>query len=165
MHQMRDVLLEKTGFRIDIPSCHGGASSTGNVARSCFLKEKYFIKWATPRILPEDQSSLAGIRKNLSVILSLYHSNSKIDTLKIDRFCKETYQIIALTYPWVSITPPLRKLLAHSAKLIANYNNGSELKIFCEEFIESLNKYIRRYRERLSRKFNFDDNTKNILYG
>ena len=32
-----------------------------------------------------------------------------------------------------------------------------------EESIESLNKYVRRYRERLSRKFNFQDNIHDIF--
>ena len=45
-----------------------------NVARSCFLNEKDFIKCATSPLLPEDKSSVATIPKNLSIILRLYNS-------------------------------------------------------------------------------------------
>ena len=71
MNRMRNLLLEKTGLHIDIPSCNGGTSSTGNVARSCFHNEKDFITWATSSLLPEDKTSIALIQKNLSVILRL----------------------------------------------------------------------------------------------
>ena len=90
MNRMRSLLLEKTGLHVDISSYDGGTSSTGNVARSCFHNEKDFTRWATSSLLPEDKSSIALIQKNLSVILRLYNSSSKLDTLKLDNFCKET---------------------------------------------------------------------------
>ena len=88
INRMRNLLLEKNGLHIDIPSCDGGTSSTGNVARSCFHNEKDFITWATSSLLPENKTSIALIQKNLSVILRLYNSSSKLDTLKLDNFCK-----------------------------------------------------------------------------
>ena len=118
---------------------------------------------ATSSLLPEDKSSIALIQKNISVILRLYISSSKLDTLRLDNFCKETYQFILKEFPWVSITPSFHKLLAHSVELFAVQCNGCGLKLFSEESIESLNKYVRRYRERLSRKFNFQDNIKDIF--
>ena len=163
MNRMRSLLLLKTGLHVDIPSCDGGTSSTGNVAQSCFHSEKDFIRWGTSSLLPEDKYSIALIQKNISVILRLYNSSSKLDTLKLDNFCKETYQFILKEFPWVSITPSLHKLLAHSVELFAVHSNGCGLKLFSEESIESLNKYVRRYRERLSRKFNFQDNIKDIF--
>ena len=47
MNRMRDLLLEETSYHIDLPSCDGGTSSTGNVARDCFNNKRDFLRWAT----------------------------------------------------------------------------------------------------------------------
>ena len=40
MKRMRSMLYEKTGLQIDLPSCDGGTTTTGNVARDCFSNKK-----------------------------------------------------------------------------------------------------------------------------
>ena len=77
--------------------------------------------------------------------------------------CKSTYEYIVDNFPWVSITPSLHKLLAHSTELVDKYNNGYGLKLYSEECIEALNKHIRQYRDKLSRKTSFNDNVTDIF--
>ena len=72
MFRLQSLLIEKTGFQIDIPSCDGGTSTTRNVARRCFLDERDFITWATSTILPEDKPGVIYIHKHLSIILRVY---------------------------------------------------------------------------------------------
>ena len=87
MFRLQSLLIEKTGFQIDIPSCDGGTSTTGNVARRCFLDERDFITWATSTILPEDKPGVIYIHKHLSIILRVYGSSKQIDTIKLDTLC------------------------------------------------------------------------------
>ena len=55
--------------------------------------------------------------------------------------CKETYLHLVSELGWVSNTPTLHKLLAHSAELIA-LNGGRGLKDLSEEGLESNNKTL-----------------------
>ena len=77
--------------------------------------------------------------------------------------CKDTYHLIIDTFPWVSITPTLHKVLAHSTELIQQFNGGRGLKSFSEEGLEASHKYIRRYREQLARKISFEANIKDVF--
>ena len=63
----------------------------------------------------------------------------------------------------ISITPSLHKLSAHSSKQIRNFNDGYGMKKLSEECIESVNKHVRRYREKLARKTPFQDNINDIF--
>ena len=62
-----------------------------------------------------------------------------------------------------NITPTSHKVLAHAPNIISGFNNGLGLEQLSEEGLEASNKLIRRYRERLSRKFSFQDNINDIL--
>ena len=44
MHQMRDLLLEKPGFHIYIPSCNGGNDSTKILNDPVFLTKKISLR-------------------------------------------------------------------------------------------------------------------------
>ena len=68
------------------------------------------------------------------------NSNEKVDTIELEKvdtnkkvFCKDTYEFIINSFPWVSITPTLHKLLAHIVELIRDHNEGYGLKNFSEE--------------------------------
>lgn len=76
----------------------------------------------------------------------------EININKFSNACKDLY-LLLLSPPleWVSITPTLHKILAHSAELIQR-NGGRGLKRLSEEGIEACNKRLREYRVRLSRK-------------
>ena len=164
MKRMRSLILDKTGYHIDLPSCDGGTTTTGNVSRECFLLNKReFIKWATSTMNEQDRDHVRIIQSNLSAILRVFNSNHKVDTTELKELCKETYLFIVINFPWANITPSLHKLLARSPELIEKYNNGFGLKKFSEEGLEALNKYVRKFREHLARKFSFELNVKDIL--
>ena len=111
---------------------------------------------------PFHKVPLELIQTHLSVILRLVNSNEKINKLKLEDLCKETYEFILIKFPWVSKTPSLHKLLAHSFQIIHSYNNGIDLRNISEECLEACNKYVRRFRENLSRKNSFTDNIRDI---
>ena len=103
------------------------------------------------------------IYTNLAVILRVFNCDELIDIDKFSTLCKDTYQLIIDTFPWVSITPTLHKVLAHSPELIERFNGGRGLKSFSEEGLEACHKYIRRYREQLARKISFEANLKDVF--
>ena len=159
----RDLLWEKTGLKIDQPTNDGGTTSTGNIARQCFLNKNDFISWVTTMIPNDLRDPISRLHTNLSVILRIYNSNQAIDTEKLENLCKDTYEFILITFPWANITPSLHRLLAHSPELIRDCNDGYGLKNFSEEAVEACNKLIRRYREHLARKVSFTANARDIF--
>ena len=84
MKRMRSLLGEKTGYQIDLPSCDGGTTSTGNVARNCFSDKRDFLKWATSTICEQDREHVKIVHNNLSVILRVFNSSHKIDTAQLN---------------------------------------------------------------------------------
>ena len=44
-NRLRFLLLKETSYHIDLLSCDGGTSSTGNVARDCFNNKCDFFEW------------------------------------------------------------------------------------------------------------------------
>ncbi|KAI6661463.1 hypothetical protein LOD99_13335 [Oopsacas minuta] len=64
MRRIRAILLEKCSFSVDIPSSQGGTSTTGNIARDCFLGKRDFLKWATSSINLSDKPLLEKIQTN-----------------------------------------------------------------------------------------------------
>ena len=151
MNRMPNLLLKETSYHIDLPSCDGGTISTGNVARDCFNNKRDFLRWVTSTIAPEDKEKLTTIHTNLGAILCVFNSSHKLDVGKLEMLCKSTYEYIVTNFPWISITPSLHILLAHSTELTDKYNNGCGLKLYSEECIEALNKHIRHYRDKLAR--------------
>ena len=158
-----EFLFEKTGLRIDQPSSDGGTSSTGNIARQCFLNKNEFIFYVSSLIPNEYRNNIAIIQNNLSAILRIYNSHCEVHTEKLDSLCKDTYELILTAFPWANITPSLHKLLAHSTELIRDCNDGYGLKEYSEEAVEACNKLIRRFREHLSRKNSFTSNIKDVF--
>ena len=131
MNRMRNLLLKETSYHIDLPSCDGGKSSTGNVARDCFNNKRDFLRWATSTVAPEEKEKLKIIHTNLGVILRVFNSSHKLDIGKFEMLCKSMYEYIVDNFPWVSITTPsLHKLLAHSTELVEKYNNRNGLKLY-----------------------------------
>lgn len=53
--------------------------------------------------------------------------------------------------------------LAHASSIVSEFNDGFGLEQLSEEGLEACNKHARRYRERLSRKFTFEDNINDIF--
>ena len=60
MNRMQDLLLKETSYHIDLLSCDGGTSSTGNVDRvvlAIIINKRDFLRWTTSAITPEDKKS------------------------------------------------------------------------------------------------------------
>ncbi|KAI6660737.1 Dna-mediated transposase [Oopsacas minuta] len=144
MRRIRAILLVKCSFSVDIPSSQGGTSTTGNIARNCFLDKRDFLKWATSSINLSDKLLLEKIQTYLSVVLRLVNSGNLINCSKMEELCKETYEYILVQFPWANVTPSLHKLLSHSFKIIGEYNNGRGLQNLSEECLEACNKFVRR---------------------
>ena len=163
MKRIQALILENCSFSVDIPSSQGGTSTTGNIARDCFMDKRDFLKWATSSISPSYKPLLEKIQTNLSVVLRLANSGDLIQCDKMEELCKETYEYILVEFPWASITPSLHKLLSHSFNIIGEHNNGRGLENLSEECLEACNKFVRRFRESLARKTSFTDNVRDIL--
>ena len=91
------------------------------------------------------------------------NSKEKIDTIRLEVLCKDSYEFIINNFPWVSNTPTLHKLLAHTPELIRDYNDSYGLKSYSEKALEASNKYIRRFRENFARKTSFQDNIRDVF--
>ncbi len=82
-----------------------------------------------------------------------------VETYK--QFCTDLYVFLIQNFsrvvhkhlpgPWISITPSLHKLLAHSWELI-ELNDGTGLRALDEAGLEGCNKILRAMRTKLSRK-------------
>ena len=161
------LLKEKLNILIDFASSQGGTSTTGKVARRCLVKrkssEKDFIYWVLSTIQTDYKEAIILIHTYLGAILRVYNCGRHIDTEELALVCRKLYLLILNTFPWANITPTLHKVLAHAPDIISSFNNGLELEQLSEEGLEASNKLIRRYRERLSRKFSFEDNIKDVF--
>ena len=111
--------------------------------------QKDFIYWVLTLIDQKYKYEVEIIHRNLAIILRIMNSNEKVDVIKLLILCEDTYELILNSFPWVSITPTLHKLLTHLVELIRDHNSGCGLKNFCEK---ASNKYIRRFRDNLARK-------------
>ena len=88
MKFVREFLQEKIGIKIDQVSSAGGTTSTGNVARSCFMGKNNFIEWISTLIPLEFREPIKIIHLNLSAILRVFNCGHLIDTGKLDSICK-----------------------------------------------------------------------------
>ena len=86
-----------------------------------------------------------------------------INEESFETICKDTYQLNLDHCRWANVTPTLHKVLAHSCELMTRYNEERGMKVYSEEGLESCNKHIRRYRELLARKTNFEDNIRDVF--
>ena len=86
---------------------------------------------------------------------------------KFKQFCIDTYQIILSDKfenknRWINISPTLHALLAHAWELIAA-NEDKGLGAYTESGLEHNNKFLRFYRQFLSRKNNHYSNLSDCL--
>ncbi|KAI6660724.1 hypothetical protein LOD99_10279 [Oopsacas minuta] len=90
MKRVRAILQERCNFSVDIPSSQGGTSTTGNIARDCFLNKRDLLMWATSSINPSGKVSLEKIQTNPSVLLRLLNSGDSINCDKMNCAKKRT---------------------------------------------------------------------------
>ena len=92
---------------------------------------------------------LYKVHTQLSTILRIFNSDTRINTFEFGNLCKKTYMLILDSFPWANILPTLHKVLAYSEELLREINAGYGFKRFSEEGSEACNKLVRRYREHL----------------
>ncbi|KAI6646218.1 Dna-mediated transposase [Oopsacas minuta] len=163
MVDVRTIVQEVPGLRIDQPDPKGGTTSTGGVARRAFSNDSKFIECAMSLVKIDHRDSLCKLHTQLFVILRIINSDRKINTEELGCLCTDTYLLILQSFPWVNITPTLHKLLAHSEEILREMNFEYGLKCFSEEGSEACNKLLRKYREHLARKTSFEDNVIDIF--
>ena len=154
---------DQTGLKVDQPDPKGGTSSTGNVARKAFSDECKYIDCVLIVVENQHRPALSRIHSHLAAIQRIFNSDRRVETEKLGNLCRTTYLLILDSFPWASITPKLHKLLAHSEELVRDCNSGYGLKRFSEEGLESCNKLVRLFREKLSRKNSFESNVMDIF--
>lgn len=133
---------QKLGLHVDKPRQGGGTSTDGNTARVLFQHA-------------EEVAEITGVNyqliSRLHTILKVMSSGHKINATKFQTFCSKTAAVFVMNYPWYYMPTTLHKILIHGSSIIEN----SEIAIglMSEDAQESRNKDVRKYRERLSRKF------------
>ncbi|KAI6661186.1 Dna-mediated transposase [Oopsacas minuta] len=155
------------GKMAKIISGAGVATTTGNVVRRCLIRkddnDQDFLYWVLTVIPSEFKSHIIEIHTCLGAILRVYNSSRRVDTEELALVCSNIYQSILCAFPWANVSPTLHKLLAHASEIISTFNDGHGLENLSEEGLEASNKYIRRYRDRLARKFSFEENLKDVF--
>ena len=155
-------ILEETGVRWDFPdqAGKGGTTTTGNTARRILHNES--IRNLIIEMIPEEyRDTMRQYGQQLSVIIRIVCSNEIINIQELKNLCTELYAFLIRSFPrvtkqhlpgpWISITPSLHKLLAHSWELI-ELNGERGLRNLDESGLEGNNKILREIRTKLGRK-------------
>eukprot|EP00088_Acartia_fossae_P039914 TRINITY_DN4153_c0_g1_i1.p1 TRINITY_DN4153_c0_g1~~TRINITY_DN4153_c0_g1_i1.p1 ORF type:complete len:755 (-),score=121.41 TRINITY_DN4153_c0_g1_i1:80-2179(-) len=156
--------LKKIGIRWDFvdSNAQGGTSTTGNTVRRLLYDEngrKIFTEGISSA---EDRAAAETYGHQLSIILGIVSSDGVYDIEKYRDYCTQLYVHLLTKLSWVSITPTLHKLLAHSAELM-EANDCHGLKNISEEGLEANNKIVRKFRSNLSRKVDQKSNLSDCL--
>ena len=85
------------------------------------------------------------------MILRVVSSKSKVNVPVYKDFCNDLYVFIVDSFPWVSITGSVHKVIGHSWELI-ELNGGKGIGALDEAGMEGCHKVLRAIRTRLSRK-------------
>ena len=84
-------------------------------------------------------------------------SSQTVDVEKYKEMCTSLYLHLIQAFPWISITPSLHKILAHSWEII-EMNEECGLKKLDESGLEGNNKLLRKIRTRLAHKVSQEAN-------
>lgn len=160
--EIQKKILSETGLQWDYPdpTGKGGSTTTGNTARSILHNETN--RNLVLEMIPEDyQDIMKKFGQELSVIIRVFSSSEDVNVTEYKKLCSELYLYLIQSFPrvsdihlngpWISITPSLHKLLAHSWELI-ELNGDIGLLSLDESGLEGSNKILRGIRTKLSRK-------------
>lgn len=152
-------------LRLDCPDSYGygGSSDTGVMARSFFEQKNRAHVVNLVRGTQAEKEGLRKLHENFSVILRVLSSKFyTVDVAAYEELCIETYKLIVLTFPWASVPQSIHRFLAHSAERI-RFNDSKGLGNCSEEGLESLHKYVRKFRSVLARKTSLSDNLSDVF--
>ena len=164
--ELQEKIASETGIQWDIPdkTGKGGTTTTGNIARELLHSRRAQIISELPSNY-QDIFSYYG--QDLSVILRVMSSKEKVNVDLFKDFCTDLYVFLLTSFkrvihtnqpgPWISFTPTLHKVLAHSWELIA-LNDGVGLGALDESGLEGCNKILRNVRTNIAMKTCQKDN-------
>lgn len=162
--QLQDKIEDLTGNRWDRPNGlgQGGTTTTGNTAKKLLYDTECREMICSTIAQDSLQSSVREYGSMLSIILQAMNSDRSIDVENYKGLCTSLYIFLLKNFPWVSITPSLHKVLAHSWEVI-EANEGKGLKRLDESGLEANNKILRHLRTKLSRKCDEDSNLTDVI--
>ena len=131
--QLQQDLLGFNGVKWDIPDgSRGGTSTTGNTARVLLYKKKN-RDFIIGKLDEKHQQLMSEVMLRFSVILRVMSTKGEVNVDAYKKYCTELYLILINNFPrvvnkkqpgpWISITPSVHKLLAHSWELMKNNDN------------------------------------------
>ena len=156
--------LKENNLAWDIPDStgHGGTTTTGNTVRKIISKVHLREVFTKDISNNEDREAAERFGHLLSRLLRVMSSGSPVKLDEYQATCTELYTLLITELSFVSITPTLHKLLAHSGEII-ELNGCRGLKSLSEEGVEKCQKKIREVRQNLSRKCGQKENTSDCL--
>ena len=118
-------------------------------------------------LFPRYQDTLRKVMLMFSLVIRVMSSKDEVNVPAYKQYCTKLYLInnfpgVAHKHrpgPWISITPSVHKLLAHSWELIQN-NDCHGLGTLDEAGLEGCNKILRSIRINLARKLSQSLNLK-----
>ena len=162
---LQGQIQEGTGIKWDVvdKTGKGGTTTTGNVARR-LLHSKASRDLIVSSLPDDHRDKISFLGQQLSTILRVMSSKEKVNVDKYKNLCYSVYIFLLQKFQsqtkqcsWVSITPTVHKLLAHSWELIDS-NDGYGLGSLDESGLEGCNKLLRNVRTCIARKTSQKDN-------
>ena len=173
--ELQQLLLNQVEvIRWDFPDPTGqcGNTTTGNTARKllhCSLTRETVVSTLPDRY----KQRMRKFGMHLSTVIRIICSKKKVNVEAFKEFCINLNVFLLTEFPreinrhlpgpWISITPTLHKVLAHSWELIL-LNEGFGLGSLDESGLEGNNKILRAIRSKLSRKISQQSNLVDSLH-
>jgi hypothetical protein len=147
-------------LKLDCPDSTGagGSSDTAGLARRFFEAKncQHFLDLGDGTVA--EKAAFEKLHQNFAIILRIVSSKERlVDVDAFEQLCIETTLVLVEAFPWASFPQSVHPVLAHSAERIRS-NGGHGLGLYSEEGLEALHKYVRRFKERLSKKSSLKDN-------
>ncbi len=152
-------------LKIDCPdSCGaGGSTDTAELARKFFRVENIVHILDLVEGRRQEKESIRVLHRQFSVILRVVSSKQRqVDVDSFQQLCTETYLFLVQEFPWATVPSSIHRLLGHSADRI-RLNEGHGLGLYSEEALESMHKYVRRFKVRLARPNSLENNLRDTF--
>ena len=141
----------------------GGNANQGDLCKRLMTDYRELMVSFVPARFQDD---LREVMCRLWVVIKVYTSKEEVNVRIYKQFCLDLYYLVLNSYDneirWISISPTLHGLLAHSWELISNYESRG-LGDFTEGGLEHNNKFLRFYRRNLARKVDQGSNLEDCL--
>ena len=145
------------------PTGMGGNANKGDLCKRLMTDYRDLMVSFVPERFQDD---LREVMCRLWVVIKVYTSKDEVNVRIYKQFCLDLYNLVLNSFEnekrWISISPTLHGLLAHSWELISNYD-GRGLGDFTEGGLEHNNKFLRFYRRNLARKIDQVSNMEDCL--